>query len=56
MAVEVRCALCGHAETVEKWSADHERLRQGIGTYVCDSCQRRVQRESLQQTQGRRPL
>ena len=55
--MQVRCSICGRAETVEKWAADHERMRQGgSGTFVCDSCQRRVQQDSLQATKERKPL
>ncbi len=54
--MEVRCSICGRAETVEKWAAEHDRRRQGSGVYVCDGCQRRVQQESLQQTKFPRPL
>jgi len=48
--------MCGRAETVEKWSAQYERQRQGGGTYLCDTCQQRVQRESLQQARRPKPL
>ncbi len=54
--MEVRCSICGRADTVEKWAAEHERQRRGSGAYVCESCQRRVQRDSLEATRQRKPL
>jgi len=56
--MEVRCSLCGRPENIEKWSAAHERLRQGGSgaPYVCEACQRRVQRDALQSGRSPRPL
>ncbi|MDA8346137.1 MAG: DUF2197 domain-containing protein [Thermaerobacter sp.] len=54
--MEVRCSICGRADTLEKWEAEHERQRQGSGPYVCEACQRRVQQESLQATKLQKPL
>ena len=54
--MEVRCSICGRPETVEKWSEAHERLRQSSGSYVCEACKRRVQRDALQSSRTPRPL
>ncbi len=54
--MEVRCSICGRGETVQKWSGEHEPMRQAEGIFVCDSCRQRVQQESLQATRIQKPI
>jgi len=54
--MEVRCSLCGRAETIEKWSEAHERMRRGGGPYVCQTCQQRVQHEARDAVRRPKPV
>lgn len=54
--MQVRCSLCGRVEEIGKWSAEYDRARQTAPTYICDSCQRRVQGDALRAARDPKPL